>query len=267
MLRLEFFKNPRFSAASGAITMVFFAMFGTVFLLTQYLQFVLGFTPLQAGVRVMPIATMIIAAPLAARIVERIGTKIVVSAGLVIVSGAMAWLATTTIDSGYPHVAVTLATLGVGMGMAMAPATESIMGSVPLAKAGVGSAMNDTTRQIGGALGVAILGSLLASVYASNMGSAVAGLPAQAADVAQDSIGGAFRVAESLGAAGQPLIDAANQAFVDGMSVSVWVAAAIALVGAVVTAIYLPAKPLDIEGSAAAGDLSDGDPAGSLGSS
>jgi EmrB/QacA subfamily drug resistance transporter len=258
MLRLDFFKNPRFSAASGAVTLVFFAMFGTVFLLTQYLQYVLGFTPLEAGIRVMPIATMIIAAPLSARFVERVGTKIVVSTGLVIVAGSMAWLATTNIDSGYGHVAITLVLLGIGMGTAMAPATDSIMGSLPLAKAGVGSAMNDTTRQIGGALGVAILGSILASIYASGMGSAVAGLPAEAAGFAQDSIGGAYRVASQLGAAGEPLIAAANQSFVDAMSIAVWVAAGIALLGAVITGLFLPAKPLNVEGSAAAADMEAG---------
>ncbi len=265
MLRLEFFENPRFSAASGAITLVFFAMFGTVFLLTQYLQYVLGFTPLEAGIRVMPIATMIIAAPLSARFVERIGTKIVVSAGLVIVAVAMAWLATISIDSGYGHVAITLVLLGMGMGTAMAPATDSIMGSLPLAKAGVGSAMNDTTRQIGGALGVAVLGSILASVYASGMGSTAALLPPEAAGVAQDSIGGAYRVAGELGTAGAPLIAAANQAFVDAMSMSVWVAAGIALLGSVITWLYLPARPLDVEGSAAALDATEGEPTDSAG--
>jgi hypothetical protein len=208
---------------------------------------------------------MIIAAPLSARFVERVGTKIVVSTGLVIVAGSMAWLATTSIDSGYGHVAITLVLLGIGMGTAMAPATDSIMGSLPLAKAGVGSAMNDTTRQIGGALGVAILGSILASVYASGMGSAVAGLPPEAAGYAQDSIGGAYRVASQLGAAGEQLIAAANQSFVDAMSIAVWVAAGIALLGAVITALFLPAKPLNVEGSAAAADMETGDTNNPLG--
>jgi EmrB/QacA subfamily drug resistance transporter len=244
MLQLGFFKNPRFSAASGAITLVFFAMFGTVFLLTQYLQFVLGFTPLEAGLRVMPIATMIIAAPLSARIVEKIGTKVVVASGLTVVAIAMAWLATIDIDSGYGHVAITLVLLGLGMGSAMAPATESIMGSLPLAKAGVGSAMNDTTRQIGGALGVAILGSILASVYGNEMGPALVGLPPEAAGFAGDSIGGAIGVASQVGERGASLIAAANQAFVDGMSSAVWVAAGIALLGAILTWIYLPARAL-----------------------
>jgi EmrB/QacA subfamily drug resistance transporter len=247
MLKLEFFRNPRFSAASGAIALVFFAMFGTIFLLTQYMQFVLGFTPLEAGIRILPIATMIIAAPIAARIVERVGTKVVVTSGLVVVAGSMAWLATADIDSGYSHVAVTLSLLGIGMGAAMAPSTESIMGAVPLAKSGVGSAMNDTTRQVGGALGVAILGSILASSFGSAMAPAVSGLPPETAEIASDSIGGALRVASQLGDAGGPLVTAARQAFVDGMSAGVWVAAGIALLGAILTGLYLPAKALPPE--------------------
>ena len=247
MLRLEFFKNPRFSAASGAITMVFFAMFGTVFLLTQHLQFVLGFTPLEAGIRVMPVATMIIAAPLAARVVEKVGTKIVVTLGLTTVAVAMGWLATIDINSGYGHIALTLSLLGLGMGSAMAPATESIMGSLPLAKAGVGSAMNDTTRQIGGALGVAILGSILASSYGTAMAPVVQDLPPRAAEIAGDSVGGAIRVAGEIGEAGVALVAAANQAFVDAMSSAVWVAAGIALLGAALTWLYLPAHALTPE--------------------
>jgi hypothetical protein len=247
MLKLEFFKNPRFSAASGAIALVFFAMFGTIFLLTQYMQFVLGFTPLEAGIRILPISTMIIAAPIAARAVERVGTKVVVTSGLAVVAVAMAWLATIDIDSGYGHVALTLSLLGIGMGAAMAPSTESIMGAVPLAKSGVGSAMNDTTRQVGGALGVAILGSILASSYGAAMAPIVSGLPPEAAEIASDSIGGALRVAGQFSDASGPLVTAARQAFVDGMSAGVWVAAGVALFGAVLTGMFLPAKALDPE--------------------
>jgi Major Facilitator Superfamily len=243
MLRLEFFENPRFSAASAAITLVFFAMFGTIFLLTQYLQFVLGYTPLEAGVRVMPVATLIIAAPLSARFNERFGTKIVVSAGLLIVAAAMTLMATIQVDTGYGRLAVAIAILGIGMGTAMAPATDSIMGSLPLAKAGVGSAMNDTTRQVGGALGVAVLGSILAWQYGSSMAPAVAQLPPEAAGVASDSIGGALAIASQIGQAAAPLTEAAKAAFVDGMQVSVLVAAAVAAVGAGITWLFLPATP------------------------
>ena len=254
MLRLEFFENPRFSAASVAITLVFFALFGTIFLLTQYLQFVLGFSPLEAGFRIMPIATLIVAAPLAARITERIGTKVVVSSGLLIVTVALGILALITIDSSYSHMALGLALVGLGMGATMAPATESIMGSLPLAKSGVGSAMNDTTRQVGGALGVAILGSIMASIYASTMAPAVAPLPPEAAEVAGDSIGGALAVASNIGAAAEGLVVAAQSAFVDGMQTSIWVAAAVALVGAILTWRFLPARALDTSEPALASD-------------
>jgi EmrB/QacA subfamily drug resistance transporter len=244
MLQLRFFENPRFSAASIAITLVFFAMFGTVFLNTQYLQFVLGYTPLEAGLRVMPVATMIVAAPLSARFTERFGSKIVVASGLTIVAVALSILATITIDTGYGRVALALAILGAGMGTAMAPATDSIMGSLPLAKAGVGSAMNDTTRQIGGALGVAILGSILASSYGAAMDPVVSQLPGPAADAASDSIGGAAAVAAQIGEAGAGLIQAASEAFIDGMNSAVWVAVGVALLGALVTWAYLPAQPV-----------------------
>ena len=254
MLRLEFFENPRFSAASVAITLVFFALFGTIFLLTQYLQFVLGFSPLEAGFRIMPIATLIVAAPLAARITERIGTKIVVSSGLAIVAVALGILALITIDSSYSHMALGLALVGIGMGSTMAPATDSIMGSLPLAKSGVGSAMNDTTRQVGGALGVAILGSIMASIYASTMAPAVAPLPPEAAEVAGDSIGGALAVASNIGAAAEGLVVAAQSAFVDGMQTSIWVAAAVALVGAILTWRFLPARAVDTIEPALASD-------------
>jgi EmrB/QacA subfamily drug resistance transporter len=245
MLKLSFFENPRFSAAAGAITLVFFAMFGTVFLLTQYLQFVLDFSPLEAGIRVMPVATMVIAAPVSARLTERFGTKRVVAAGLVIVAAAMSVLALIDTEAGYGQVALALSLLGVGMGTAMAPATDSVMGSLPLAKAGVGSAMNDTTRQVGGAFGVAVLGSILASSYASSMAPVAASLPPDVAEVASDSIGGALAVAASIGEAAAPLVEAAKAAFIDAMGNAIWVAAAVALIGAVLTWLFLPARPLE----------------------
>jgi EmrB/QacA subfamily drug resistance transporter len=247
MLRLEFFENPRFTAASGAITLVFFAMFGTMFLMTQYLQFVLGYTPLEAGFRVMPVATMMIAAPLSARFNERFGTKRVVASGLAIVAVSLGVMALIQVDSGYGHLALALALLGAGMGTAMAPATDSIMGSLPLAKAGIGSAMNDTTRQVGGALGVAILGSVLASTYSTSIAPALSRLPAQAAAIAGDSIGEAAQVASRMGDSGAALFRSASVAFVDGMHSAIWVGAGIALLGAILALAFLPARPLEPE--------------------
>jgi EmrB/QacA subfamily drug resistance transporter len=243
MLQMSFFRNPRFSAASASITLVFFAMFGTVFLIAQYLQFVLGFSPFEAGLRVMPVATLIVAAPLSARLTEKLGSKIVVTTGLVIVAIALTVISGVEIDGGYGRVALALSIMGFGMGMTMAPATDSIMGSLPLAKAGVGSAMNDTTRQVGGALGVAVLGSVLASTYSAAMTPLVTALPPPAAELALDSVGGAARVAAEIGEAGAALVRAAASAFVDGMGNAALVAAGVALAGAVVSAVFLPSRP------------------------
>jgi EmrB/QacA subfamily drug resistance transporter len=242
MLPMELFGNPRFSVASGAITMVFFALFGSVFLLTQHLQFVLGYTPLQAGVRILPVATLIIAAPLAARLTERVGTKLVVVAGLLLVAGALWLLSTVEISDGYGLVAGALALLGAGMGLTMAPATESIMGSLPLAKAGVGSAMNDTTRQVGGALGVAVLGSILASSYGAAIQPTLRSAPPPVAQAAGDSVGAAATIAAQLGPAGQGLLDAARSAFIQGMGDAVQVGAGVAAVAALLVLLFLPAR-------------------------
>ncbi len=235
MLDVHFFTNPRFSAASTAITLVFFALFGATFLQTQYLQFVLGYTALEAGLRVGPIAlVLMVTAPISARLVERVGTKLIVATGLAIVSSALVVLSFATVTSGYPPVLASMLIMGLGMGMTMAPATESIMGSLPRAKAGVGSAVNDTTRQIGGALGVAILGSLLASTYASRLGE---GVPA----AARASVGAALDLARQLGGEqGAALAASAKSAYVDGMGVGVLVAAGVALLGSVIAIAFLP---------------------------
>jgi len=252
MLDVHFFANPRFSAASTAVTLVFFALFGSTFLQTQYLQFVLDYSALQAGLRVAPVAlVLMMAAPFSARLVERVGTKAVVAVGLAIVSVSLVVLSLATVTSGYLPVLVSMLLMGLGMGMTMAPATESIMGSLPRAKAGVGSAVNDTTRQVGGALGVAILGSLLASTYASSLGSAV---PA----AARASVGAALDLARQMGGEeGAALAASARSAYVDGMGVGVLVAAGVALLGALVALVFLPsrarmetASPSEITGGA-----------------
>src|SRR5215207_3393750 len=242
MLPTEFFGDPRFSAASGAIAMAFFALFGSVFLLTQHLQFVLGYTPLQAGVRILPVAALGVAAPLAARLTERIGTKIVVAAGLLIVAGALWLLSTVQLSDGYGLVAATLALLGTGMGLTMAPATESIMGSLPLARAGVGSAMNDTTRQVGGALGVAVLGSVLAAGYGAAIEPALRDAPPPLAQAAGDSIGAAATIAAQLGPQGQGLLEAARSAFLQGMGDALQVGAGVAAFAALLVLLFLPAR-------------------------
>ena len=243
MLNIGFFRDPRFWAASVSVTLVFFALSGGLFVLTQYLQFVLGYTPLQAGVRLLPVVTMMVAAPASGIIVDKLGTKAVVTAGLLVDVLGLWILSTVGAGSGYGPVALGLAVIGIGNGLAMAPATASIMGSLPPGKFGVGSAMNDTTRMVGGALGVAVIGSVLNAAYSSSIGPALAGLPAAAAAAASNSVGAATQVAAHLGAAGGPLVAAAQAAFIDGLGTAVLVSIGFTLAGALVALLFLPARP------------------------
>src|SRR6185437_8478462 len=197
ILDVRLFTNPRFSAASIAVTLVFFAMFGTLFFVSQYLQFVLGYSALRSGAALVPVAVVLmVVAPLSARLVARIGTKVVVTMGLLLVAAGLLLFSTVSVDSGYPLVGAVLVIIGAGMGLAIAPATDSIMGAVPPEKAGVGSAMNDTTREIGGALGVAIMGSLTAAAYtsaivANSQFSALQKASPAAANAVKESVGNA----------------------------------------------------------------------------
>ena len=249
MLDVSLFRDPRFSAASAAVTLVMFALVGGMFFLTQHLQFVLGYTPLQAGLRLIPVAVALaVAAPQSAALAKRFGTRTVVAVGLATAAAGLLILSGASVDSGYGIVAATMLVAGAGIGLAGTPATDSIMGAVPEGKAGVGSAVNDTTREVGGALGIAVLGTVLSSAYTSVMGKQVSSLPGEAAEIAADSIGGAVHVAAAIGGTvGDQLLLAARTAFVDAMSTTVLVGAAVALVGAVVAFVYLPARDHDRE--------------------
>jgi EmrB/QacA subfamily drug resistance transporter len=244
MLDLRFFRNPRFSAAGAAVTLVNFAFTGTLFLLTQFLQLVLGYTPLQAGIRMLPaVIGAMVTAPLSARLAARFGTKLVVATGMVIIGGGFAVIATVTTASGYGLTAAALALFGVGAGLVSSPATESMLGAVPKAKAGVGSATNDTTIELGAAMGVAVLGSVLAGGYAAQMTGVVRGLPASAATAARNNLSDALTVAHQLGRpAGEGLAAAARAAFIHGLAVTELAGLAVALAGAVVALAFLPAQ-------------------------
>ena len=242
MLDVRLFRNRSFGGGSGAIALVFFALFGSIFFLTQYFQGVLDYTALDAGLRMTPLAIGLIpGAPLAVKIAGRVGIGPVVALGLTTVAGALGLLSTAQVDSGYGLVFASLVMLGFGMGASMAPATEAIMSALPKERAGVGSATNDTTRMVGGTFGVAVLGSLLSSGYGAEMDGATQGLPGPAASIASDSLGGAAAVAQRIGGeAGQALSHAADVAFVSAMSTSLMVAAGVALTGAVLAIRLLP---------------------------
>src|SRR3954451_9895141 len=242
MLDVNFFRNRRFSAASATITLAFFALFGFVFLSTQYLQFVLGYSPFQAGVRTLPFAAaMIVVAPASSTLVNRLGTKRVVVGGLVVFTSGLLIASTITVSSGYTRLGVAMLLLGSGLGLSSAPATESIMGSLPRNRAGVGSAVNDTAREVGGALGVAIVGSIASSIYRGHLQTSLpADIPPQAAAGARDSLGGALQVSTSVGASGSEVAEAAPTDLVAAMVRPFVATAVVAAVGAVIAWPYLP---------------------------
>jgi EmrB/QacA subfamily drug resistance transporter len=244
MLDVHFFKNPRFTAASNGVMLVFFAMFGAIFIITQYFQFVLGYTPLETGVRFLPWAAfMMIVSPLSARLVHRVGTKLVVGSGLMCVAVALVLLSQLDASSPYfPDVMWRMMLMAGGMGLTMAPATESIMGALPRAKAGVGSAVNDTTRQVGGALGVAVVGSVLASAYSNQVAEFLRGknVPTGLAHTIEHSpLGFALTAGKTI----PGLAEAATNGFIDGMHSGLLVAAGAALLGSIIALVFLPARP------------------------
>ena len=249
MLDLSLFGNPRFTAASASVAISFFALSGFIFLVTQYFQFVKGYGPLSTGVRLLPVASFVaISSILGARLAVRIGTKLVVASGLFLMTAFYLWVTTTEAGTGYGTIAAQMVVLGTGMGLTSAPATEAIMGVVPKAKAGVGSAVNDATRLLGGTLGVAVIGSVYASLYASRLTSALpVGLPATVARTAHASVGAALTAAGKAHA-DHPMLasavhNAANSAFFDGFHAADFVSAGVAAAGALMALWLLPAHP------------------------
>jgi EmrB/QacA subfamily drug resistance transporter len=246
MLPVAIFRNLRFSAASVAITSAFFALFGFIFLITQYFQLVRGYGPLEAGLRTLPVAISIaIASVLSPRIVERVGTTSVVRTALALLSAAFVWIAfRVDTDTAYLEIVGQMVLLGAGLGATTAPATESIMGSLSADKAGIGSAVNDTTRELGGTLGVAIIGSVFSSVYIDALGdgSIVQELPPEARALTEESVGAARLVAESLGVDAPAYLAEVNEAFLSGLGIGCLVAAGVAAAGAVFASRFLPAS-------------------------
>jgi EmrB/QacA subfamily drug resistance transporter len=250
MLDVSLFRNPRFTAASASVAISFFALSGFIFMVTQLFQFLKGYSALSTGVRLLPVASFVaISSILGTRLAVRFGTKLVVACGLSSMAAFYLWVATSSVTTSYLTIAAQMVVLGTGMGLTSAPATEAIMGVVPKAKAGIGSAVNDATRLLGGTLGVAVIGSVYASLYASRLTSALPrGLPAGVDRGADESVGGALTVAGKLSDVGQSALAAAvhraaTDAFFHGFSVANYVAAGVACAGAAVALALLPAQP------------------------
>jgi EmrB/QacA subfamily drug resistance transporter len=271
MLDVGLFADRRFTAASGSVTVSFFALSGFIFLITQYFQFVKLYSPFGTGVRLLPVAASVaVASVLGTRLSVRIGNKVIVGTGLALFSSALFWVSTGSQTTSYGVIAVQMVLLGLGMGFTSAPATEAIMGVVPKDKAGVGSAVNDATRLFGATLGVAVIGSVAASLYAGRLGHSLPrGLPQRAVNAAHGSIGGATIAASAIKHAGlvhvaERLHEVAVTAFTHSLSGGCVVAGGMAALGAIVAILFLPARPSstpqssggDKEGSGAATDVS-----------
>jgi EmrB/QacA subfamily drug resistance transporter len=257
MLNLHFFEDRRFSVSCGGITLIFFAMFGIFFLTTQYFQLVLGYTPLGAGVRLLPMAiVMMVVAPQTPKLVTRFGANRVAGSGLLCVAAGLALYSLLGTDTAYVPVILVFIVLAAGFALTMSPMTAQLMSAVPRSKAGVGSAMNDTTRELGGALGVAVLGSLVTSRYTSSLASALDGLAAPVREIAGSGLSGAVALADHPGEfpglrlapdAAEGLKAAAQQAFVDGIGVAALVAAALVALAASAVFRYLPSDRSNVE--------------------
>lgn len=242
MLDMHYFKRPAFSTGTGGMILVFVAMYGVMFLITQYFQLVLGYSALSAALRLMPIAAiMMIVAPLTPQLSARFGAHRTVAAGMLAIGAGLGLLVALSTHTPYAYVVICLVPLTTGIALSMSPMTASIMSAVPPRRAGAGSAMNDATRELGAALGIAVLGSVAASRYAGAIGPALRGLSKADQASARTSIAGALGVASKLPiAAGNALTASADHAFIGGIHLAVLVGAALAVISAGIVYRNLP---------------------------
>jgi EmrB/QacA subfamily drug resistance transporter len=247
MLKLDFFRMRSFSAAIPAVATAMFGLYGALFVLTQFLQFSLGYSALQTGVRLLPAAgTLLLAAPLSAAPVRFLGSKLTMGAGLALIAGGLWQISGATGATTFGGTVLGMVLLGAGAGLTLPTATGSVVGSVPRGDSGVASATSSTAIQLGGAIGVAVVGSLLSTRYQGRMSAALAGQHLSQPIVAaiQSSLGGALTVAAHAPAqTGELLARAARAAFVSGMDLGTLVAAIAALAGCLLALAWLPARP------------------------
>ncbi|MET7380461.1 MFS transporter [Streptomyces sp. NPDC005526] len=243
-LDVTYFKNKVFSAAMTAIALVFFALMGVTFFSVFYTQSVRGYSPLESGLLMLPLAAaQMIFAPRARLVVERFGNKATTTAGLVLLAGMLAAFAGLEADTPIWVLEVVFFLMGTGMAHIMTPTSVMIMQALPREKAGSASALSNTFRQVGGALGIAVLGSVLSTAYRDGIEDKLGLLPAALRDTAGESIEATLGVATRLGPRGEALVGPANDAFLHAMHVTALCGTAVALIGAVVVAVFLPGRP------------------------
>ncbi|MFH9467388.1 MFS transporter [Streptomyces clavifer] len=240
---ISYFRKPAFSAAVAAIALVFFALMGVTFFSAFYLQSVRGYSALQSGLLILPLAVaQMVFSPRARLVVDRFGTRAVCTLGMLLVAGGLAAFALFDADTPVWVMCAVFFVQGTGMAHIMPPVTVAVMQALPRERAGSGSAINNTFRQVGGALGIAVLGSVLSTVYRGDIEGHLGGVPAAARDVAGESIEATLGVAARMGPEGRPLVTAANDAFISAMHVTALGSAAVALIGAVVVCLFLPGR-------------------------
>jgi EmrB/QacA subfamily drug resistance transporter len=243
LVDLTVFRSRVFTAAAASVTIVFFALFGSLFILTQYLQLVRGYSPLAAGVRALPFAlAMGAVSPISTSLAKRFGIRVVIPAGMALMGLGLFDLSTAGVHTAYPAIAWAVAIMGAGMGLVMAPASTTIMTAVPAHQAGAGSAVNDTIREVGGALGVAVIGSLSAGIYQNRLAGtlAVHHAPSVVVKLATGSIAAADAVGQRVaGIPGLALANSAHADFTGAMGTGMRVAAGVALLGAILSAVLL----------------------------
>ena len=252
LLDFALFRLPRFSMGAAAISVAFFAMVGFIFGLTQYFQFVQGHTPLEAGVRFLPLALGFMAGAIGSEaLAQRFGTTRVVVSGLLIVTATMPLVLLWEVTTPYLLIGPVVAVIALGVGMVVAPASEAVMGAVEQAKAGVGSAMNDMTQMLASALSIAVIGSVMYAIYAERLGDAAVSLTAEAADAVRDSIGAAVQTAALLPQAdGLALSTAATTSFTDALGLAVLIGAGLTFFGALIVGRFMPARDPEGHGEA-----------------
>ena len=241
LLDVTVFSNRTLSAGALSLTVMFALIIGMFLVMIQFLQAVLGYSALRSSLALLPmIGVMMAAAPMAPSVSGRFGYRATMTASMATVAGALAWLAVVPVDPGYADVVAPMVILGLALGFAMTPSTTAITESLPADKQGVASALNDTVRELGGAIGVALIGSVLAAGYRSSIADTAGQLDPELGHLAEEGIGGAFVAAGELGADGPALIQAAQTAFLDGWDGAMWLAAVVAAVAAVAAGALIP---------------------------
>jgi DHA2 family multidrug resistance protein-like MFS transporter len=249
LLEVRFFTNPRFSAAAAAISMAFFGLFGFIFVITLYFQLIRGYSTLHAGAATLPFAVVMGGlSPVAILLMKRFGTKLIVTIGMLLMSAGFVVAALAPLDASYWRViVVAMVLMAAGLALSTGPATDAILGSLPEAKVGVGSAVNDTTREVGGVLGVAVTGSVLSWYYGNRLGAAwgALGLPRSAVEIGKESVGAGLALARTVPPAQVPAVTGAlNNSFMTGMHAGSVTVAAVTFAGAIAAWLFLPRRDM-----------------------